>query len=491
MNHSDYDASTTSRDTSWTNTVSGLLTLSIASLIGFIAVIAGEHLAYTQVTSPAIGGELWPVSVGAIIAFSILASLFIMFLALALIESIDDPVIYGKPAYPLICIGGLIGVAVGVCLSLGVWAGAVVSGDLPSGVGKSLPVIASVAVPLAFLFHQVYSGDKAARRARHSSGGQLDPSVVREQSTKVSTSSQTPHRTNAGQGESLPKEDAGQDVGAGDPTVGASSNGEGSLFDEMEYRWDTETDVTFDDVGGMESLKQQLQRDVIAPLKTHRDKADELGVSAPNIVFHGPPGTGKTYMAQALASELGLPFAQLSGSDVQSKWINESATKVNALFEEAKAVAEESGGAVVFLDELDSVLKERSGAGSSHEEDNKVVNEFLNHLENTEEHNIVFIGATNRLESLDEAGIRSGRIDKKIHVGEPDLEAREAVLRAQLGDRPHDLSDGEIKQIAESASGFVAADIEAVVESAAKNVLSRGGNAIQMRDLERGLSDVA
>jgi ATP-dependent 26S proteasome regulatory subunit len=149
-------------------------------------------------------------------------------------------------------------------------------------------------------------------------------------------------------------------------------------------------------------------------------------------------------------------------------------------------MAAKKGGAVVFLDELDSVLKHR-GSGNAHEEDNKVVNEFLNHLEDTKEHNIVFIGATNRLEALDGAGIRSGRIDLKIHIGQPDTAARRSILQAQLAGRKHDLSDEEIRKLAAVTEGAVAADLEALVGQAGKHVLAREGTHIRWQDVEATL----
>jgi len=252
---------------------------------------------------------------------------------------------------------------------------------------------------------------------------------------------------------------------------------------DLEFGWQTETGVNFDDIGGMDDIKDELRAEVIKPLENPK-KAEELGVTAPNLILHGPPGTGKTFCAEALATELGLPFTKLSGSDVQSKWINESSTKVNDLFSEAKELAACEGGSVVFLDELDSVLKNRSGGGGAHEEDNKVVNEFLNHLEDTTENNIVFVGATNRLGALDDAGIRSGRIDLKIHVGKPDTEAREAILHAQLADREHEISDDAVADLAAATDGAVAADLEQLVNRAAKNVLLRGGDTIYRSDFD-------
>lgn len=265
------------------------------------------------------------------------------------------------------------------------------------------------------------------------------------------------------------------------------ANGEDTSSDqsgntELTFDWQTDTGVTFNDVGGMGDLKKELTDEVIRPLTTQSEKAEKLGVTASNIVFHGPPGTGKTFMAKALAAELGLPFTKLSGADVQSKWINESSEMVKELFTEATGVADEAGGAVVFLDELDSVLSDR-GAGSSHEEDSKVVNEFLNRLEDTGEQDILFIGATNRLESLDEAGIRAGRIDKKIHIGKPDRVAREKILQAQLCNRPSDVSEAAITKVAKETDSKVASDIELIVENAAKGVLVRDGDKISEADL--------
>jgi len=250
---------------------------------------------------------------------------------------------------------------------------------------------------------------------------------------------------------------------------------------EWEFNWQSQTDVSFDDVGGMDDLKDTLHAEVIKPLE-NPEKAEKLGIAAPNIIFHGPPGTGKTFAAEALATELGLPFAKLSGADIQSKWINESAGRVNNLFNEARKLAALEGGAVVFLDELDSVLKTRSGSGRSHEEDNKVVNEFLNHLEDTSDHGIVFVGATNRLEALDDAGIRSGRIDLKIEIGKPDMETREQILRTQLDGRDHNIPDAGIEKLVCATDGAVAADLELLVNRAAKNVLSRDGDVIQLSD---------
>jgi ATP-dependent Zn protease len=146
---------------------------------------------------------------------------------------------------------------------------------------------------------------------------------------------------------------------------------------------------------------------------------------------------------------------------------------------------------LTLLDELDAVLKQRSGAGSSHEEDNKVVAEFLNGLQSTSDHDVLFIGATNRIDALDDAGIRAGRIDKKIHIGKPDQETREAILRTHLHYRPSSLSDDQIELLAARTEGRVAAELESLVTEAARvAAFERDGDVIQFSDMQRVLDSV-
>jgi len=133
-----------------------------------------------------------------------------------------------------------------------------------------------------------------------------------------------------------------------------------------------------------------------------------------------------------------------------------------------------------------SLVKRRSGAGNSHEEDNKVVAEFLNHMQEISDEDALFVGATNRLESLDPAATRRGGIDKKIHIGKPDQDAREAILNAQLSDRPHSLSEGQIEVLAEQTEGAVASDLESLVVAAARvSAFNRDGCKIRWEDVKR------
>lgn len=359
----------------------------------------------------------------------------------------------------------------------------------------SLLSTAIVGVPLFVQSVKKYTPDMSLIE-RGEDESEYDVEYIRDKTSKLDSSQPNYQSSNSSSGV-----DEGSGVSHNAPSdeelasrEPESVNGDGVQSGDVDlssltYAWRKETEVSFEDIGGMEELKNELNRDVIKPLTTHKEKAESLGISAPNIVFHGPPGTGKTYMAKALATELGLPFAKLSGADIQSKWINESADKVKQLFDEAEMVAGDAGGAVVFLDELDSVLKNRSGGGG-HEEDNKVVNEFLNHLEDTGENDVVFIGATNRLDSLDEAGIRSGRIDKKVHIGKPDFEARREIITKQLKNRPHDLSEEVIIDVTSDTEGCVAADLELVVKTAAKHVLGRDGETITEKDMKTAVGEV-
>lgn len=257
--------------------------------------------------------------------------------------------------------------------------------------------------------------------------------------------------------------------------------------EELEYRWIHETNVSMEDVGGMDDVTQQLKRDVVKPLTTDRATAEALDISPPSVLLYGPPGTGKTFLAKALATELGLPFANLSGADITSKWINESPQRINRLFTEAKQLSRREGGAVIFLDELDAVLSSRTR--TSHEENRKIVNEFLAHLQDTDDHNIVFIGATNRRSELDEAATRNGRIDREIEVDLPNEAERLDMLRTQLAARDHSLTDPELRRLAARTEECSAADLNSLVDDAARHAaFDRGDDRITPVDFQHALS---
>ena len=461
---------------------SGLLTYSASAVLAYTTVRIGYTRAYAQISDPYFSGILWPVSVLGVVMTILVSAVVILAILLEAIEGVEAPLLYGRTTYTLVGSAGLVGTSIGAVRILHSW-----SANTGDPTVESIVAAVLVVVPSAYASYRLWQPTRSDQDPSMTKGDEFEPEFVRDKTAQWDS--------DPDQHQSAPETLELQRQLHSDHTEGESQQkqrsdqNQGVDFAELEFDWTPDTGIDFEDVGGMGELKSELERDVIKPLTTHREKAEELGISPTNIIFHGPPGTGKTFMAQALATELGLPFAKLSGADVQSKWINESSQKVKALFEEAELVAEEAGGAVVFFDELDSVLKNR-GADRAHEEDTKVVNEFLNRLESTNEHNIVFIGATNRLESLDEAGIRSGRIDKKVHIGMPDCATRRAILKVQLDDRPHCLTEDHIGAIAERTDGMTAADLTSLVEDAARNSLfDRGDDKITQDDLNQALSD--
>lgn len=482
-----------SRNESIQQQMAGFVAISAAVLISLFTVILGEKLVYGQLTNSILPGGL-SIITGVLMAIVVISSMIVaLFTISGIINKFATPTINNKAEYTLYGVGGGIGTFIGVLYWMIVRTIPEVTtvSMLIHPTGESIIALTLVAAPVSIVFHEFYSPDTSPRTPKDDELD-FDPEFVKKQTAKKSTTHEPTLQDRIKEKQSENTTNTTKHTNQNsqkEESKHGSVDADGKGIKDMEYRWVTETNVSFKNIGGMSELKSELNRDVIKPLTTHREKAESLGISAPNIIFHGPPGTGKTFIAKGLATELGLPFVKLSGADIQSKWINESSQKVKKLFDEARQMAEQNGGAVVFLDELDSVLKNRGGSGS-HEEDNKVVNEFLNHLEGTEDHNVVFIGATNRLESIDQAGMRSGRIDKKVFIGKPDAEARKKILEVQLEERPNNVTVGELEEVAKKTSGLVAADLELVVKDGAKRVLGRDGDKITVEDLEAVISSV-
>lgn len=440
---------------------------------GYYAVRVGQEIVQSQLADPVVDGLLWPVSVvGAVIAV-LLGSGILLIVSTAVFAEAGVRSNVGKGNFSWHGAGGMFGAGAGFAVTI---KQIVVFTPVISLSANSLTPLIScglVATPLALTSWKLWVGSEPDL-FNHAVGDEskYDVETIREKTSELDIVENHPSQPATGthHTEIEPSNDQ--------TTVQTTHEPE---YTELNFDWQDSTGVTFDDVGGMSEAKEKLQTSVIAPLNRPQ-KADELGVSVSNVVFHGPPGTGKSHLAEALASELDVPAVILSGADLQSKWINESASKVNDLFKEAERIANREGGALIFLDELDSVLQQRGGS-NGHTEDMKVVNEFLNHLEDAATSNIVFVGATNRLQELDTAGTRAGRIDTKIEVGKPDKETREAILRTQLADRAHSLPDELVSHIAEKTKGDVAADLTQIVEDAASEALQRSGEAIQPCDV--------
>jgi len=282
-----------------------------------------------------------------------------------------------------------------------------------------------------------------------------------------------------------------------------NDSGERTASDETEtdstqFPWRSPPARSFDDVGGLDDIKNQLDRLVVRPLLHDREEYARFQVTVPNVLLYGPPGTGKTYLTEALVGELGYPFVKITPSLVQSRFVNESAERVRGLFAEAKDIAKQYGHAVIFIDEVDVVLGSRDTA-NAHHEDQKVVNEFLTFLEESGEQNVYVVAATNRRERLDEAAVRAGRFDREFHVGIPDDQTRREIFQTHLEGRPNVVSDSELDWCVENTEQWNGAEIATTIDEAARRAVERGGDAIQYEDLvdaiidqtsERGPSDI-
>ncbi|WP_246989637.1 ATP-binding protein [Halorientalis marina] len=252
----------------------------------------------------------------------------------------------------------------------------------------------------------------------------------------------------------------------------------------LEFDWQEPPDTTFEDVGGYETVKDELREDVISPYVNDSAGYERFQVTPDRgILFHGPPGTGKTLFARALAHELQRPYVELSQSQLTSKWINEGPDLIDQLFTEAQQLR-----GVVFIDEAESLLGSRDDGLSSNREDAKTTNTFLNKLSQDEQEFFVVL-TTNRKEQMDDAVLRPGRIDKHVKIPVPDLDARYEILKTQLEDVPSDLDVEGMRDMARELDGASGADIEQVVADARRNAAKRNSSALRRHHFDLDMLD--
>ncbi|QBM89308.1 transitional endoplasmic reticulum ATPase [Metschnikowia aff. pulcherrima] len=224
--------------------------------------------------------------------------------------------------------------------------------------------------------------------------------------------------------------------------------------------------VTWDDIGGLDGIKNELKETVEYPV-LHPDQYQKFGLAASKgVLFYGPPGTGKTLLAKAVATEVSANFISVKGPELLSMWYGESESNIRDIFDKARAAAP----TVVFLDELDSIAKARGGSngGDAGGASDRVVNQLLTEMDGMNaKKNVFVIGATNRPDQIDPALLRPGRLDQLIYVPLPDEVARLSILEAQLRNTP--LEPGmDLKEIAKITHGFSGADLLYIVQRAAK-----------------------
>ena len=246
--------------------------------------------------------------------------------------------------------------------------------------------------------------------------------------------------------------------------------------------------VTWDDVGGLDNLKEELREAIEWPIK-YKEAFDFVDVESPKgVLLHGPPGTGKTLIAKALAKMTESNFISIKGPELLSKWVGESEKGVREIFRKARQAAP----CIIFLDEVDALVPRRgSGDSGTHVTEN-VVSQILTEIDGLEElNNVLIVGATNRLDIVDDALLRPGRFDRIIEVPNPDIKGREHIFKIHTKNKPL-AEDVDIKKLVELTDGFSGAEISAVASRSALSALKRyvNGKAKNVKEIKISQDDL-
>lgn len=226
-------------------------------------------------------------------------------------------------------------------------------------------------------------------------------------------------------------------------------------------------DLRFSDVGGMTDLKQTLLAKVADPVR-RKDLYEQYGIDpVGGVLFQGSPGTGKTHLTRALAGELGWNFIELSPADVTSALVGEGAKNIKDIFQTAK----ENQPCLLFFDEIDSIAINRVGSTQGTQSEQMMLTQLLQEMNNLEDADVVVVGATNAPEEVDKALLNARRFSEVIEVPLPDAEARKAIFRVHLRDRPVLQENIDFERVAQRTEGFSGADMEAVAADAARNAI--------------------
>lgn len=250
-------------------------------------------------------------------------------------------------------------------------------------------------------------------------------------------------------------------------TEGGKDNPRGGFNREAESPNKTDFEIKrgggngFRDIAGMEELKNYLTQRVIFVIK-NKEKVEKYKLTAPNgMLLYGPPGCGKTFVAEKFAEETGFNFILVKSSDLASSFVHGSQEKIAQLFKQA----EKNAPIVICFDEFDALVPDRSNPAAQYSAGE--VNEFLSQLNNCSQRGIFVVGTTNRPDKIDPAVLRTGRIDKQVYVPLPDKEARKEMFMLHLQGRPYEEGSIDAEKLSELSDGFIASDIAYVVNDAA------------------------
>ncbi|MFA6711788.1 MAG: ATP-dependent zinc metalloprotease FtsH [Candidatus Caldatribacteriota bacterium] len=244
--------------------------------------------------------------------------------------------------------------------------------------------------------------------------------------------------------------------------------------------------VTFADVAGIDEAKEELQ-EVIDFLRNPA-KFNQLGAKIPKgVLLYGPPGSGKTLLARAVAGEAGVAFFSISGSDFVEMFVGVGASRVRDLFKQAKS----NRPCIIFMDEIDAVGRHRgAGLGGGHDEREQTLNQLLVEMDGFDQNTgVILIAATNRPDILDPALLRPGRFDRRIVVDRPDLIGREQILIVHAKGKPL-AKEVDLKVLARRTPGFVGSDLANLVNEAALLASRKDKKLIDMEDFEASIDRV-
>ncbi len=244
--------------------------------------------------------------------------------------------------------------------------------------------------------------------------------------------------------------------------------------------------ITFADVAGLDEEKEELSE--IVDFLKNPAKFVRLGARIPKgVLLVGPPGTGKTYLSKSVSGEAGVPFFSISGSDFVEMFVGVGASRVRDLFDQAK----KNAPCIIFIDEIDAVGRRRgAGLGGGNDEREQTLNQLLVEMDGfSGNEGIIIIAATNRPDILDPALMRPGRFDRQVHVGLPDVKAREEILKIHVRKKPL-ADDVELEIVAKRTPGFTPADLENAMNEAALLTARQNKTMISMDIIEEAITKV-
>ena len=247
--------------------------------------------------------------------------------------------------------------------------------------------------------------------------------------------------------------------------------------------------VSWDDIGGLEEVKQNLREAVEWPLK-RPEMFKRLGITPPKgILLNGPPGCGKTLLARAVATESEANFISVRGPEIFSKWVGESEKAIREIFRKARMAAP----AIIFFDEFDALVPSRGAGSSDSRVTERVISQLLTEIDGLLMlQNVMVLAATNRMDIIDPAVLRHGRFDRRVYVPPPDEDARFKILKIKTRDMPL-VDDVDLQALARRMSGYSGADIDSVCREAALNALRRNPEieVVSQADFEESMAEVS